>query len=194
MTRPFNEWVDVEGLTDAERARLERVHNLLVDAGPPAELPHDLERAPAQVIAFPVWRRRGAVALVAAAALAAARFGGGFLLGNSHGMHALQVVAFKGATQNELASLRVGAADEVGNNPMTLTVSGLPKLEHGYYELFTMRDGKPGFPCTGFKMRGGTTSVQFTVPYELKTGTQLVITRVQRGKTEWPGRIVMHSV
>jgi hypothetical protein len=195
MTRSFSEWVDVEGLTAAERARLERVHDLLVAAGPPPELPRDLERPPAQVIQFPLWRRRPAlISFAAAVTLAAATFVGGFFLGKDNGMHVTQVVALKGASQNELASLKVGPADQVGNNPMILTVSGLPKLAHGYYELFTMRHGKPGFPCTGFKMNGDSTTVHFTVPYVLEPGTQLVITRVQRGVHAWPGEPVMRSV
>jgi len=195
MTRQFSDWVDAEGLTPAERARLEGVHDLLLAAGPPADLPHDLERPPAQVIEFPLWRRRPrAVALAAAAALVAASFAGGFLVGdNDHGMHATEVVAFHGGP-NALASLHVGTPDAVGNNPMVLTVSGLPALSHGYYELFTMRHGKPGYPCTGFRMIGSSTTVRFTVPYVLKPGTKLVITAIQRGKAKWPGRTVMHSV
>ena len=70
----------------------------------------------------------------------------------------------------------------------------LPAREHGYYELFVWRHGKPGYPCTGFRMVGGTTTVHFTVPYELKPGTKLVVTEVVRGKANWPGRVVMRSV
>ena len=43
MTREFNDWVDVDGLTPAERERLERVHALLVAAGPPPELTAAIE-------------------------------------------------------------------------------------------------------------------------------------------------------
>jgi hypothetical protein len=79
---------------------------------------------------------------------------------------------------------------------MILTVTGLPVLgKHGgYYELFTWRHGKPGYPCGGFKVENGTTSVHLTVPYAFKPGTKLVVTVVEHGKTEWPGRVVMHSV
>ena len=192
--REFSDWVDVDGLTSAERARLERVHALLVAAGPPPELTAAIEQPPAQVIQFPVWRRRPMVAAFAAAvALVAAAFGGGYVVGNDNGMQVTQVMSLQGQP-NELASLRVGTPDAVGNSPMILTVKGLPKLEHGYYELFTIRDGKPGYPCGGFKMVGATTKVQLTVPYELKPGTKLVITVVERGKTNWPGRVVMRSV
>ena len=106
-------------------------------------------------------------------------------------MAATKVMALHGS--KALASVRVGATDEVGNTPMVLTVSGLPKQEHGYYELFTLRQGKPGFPCTGFKMLNGKTVVQFTVPYALKPDTKLVITTIEHGKVAWPGRIVMRS-
>ena len=40
----FQDWVDVEGLEPAERARLERMHELLLEAGPPADLPTGLDR------------------------------------------------------------------------------------------------------------------------------------------------------
>jgi hypothetical protein len=109
-------------------------------------------------------------------------------------MKTAQVMSLRGQA-NQLASLRIGAPDQVGNSPMILTVTGLPKLgEHAYYELFTWRHGKPSYPCGGFRMLAGTTSVHLTVPYELKTGTKLVVTMVERGKVAWPGRVVMHSV
>jgi hypothetical protein len=190
----FDDWVDVEGLGQPERARLERVHNLLLEAGPPAALPSGLEHPPGQVIAFPAWRRRGvAFAAAAAAAVAAACFGGGYVLGHTGGTSMKQVVVLQGA-QNSFASLRVGPTDKVGNTPMELNVTGLPERERGYYELFVLRHGKPGFPCTGFRMLGNKTTVHFTVPYELKARTELVVTEVVRGKHDWPGRIVMHSV
>jgi len=197
MTRRFEDRVDVDGLTPAERARLEHVHDLLVAAGPPAELPRDLERPPAQVIQLPLWQRRrpaAVLALVAAAAIAGASFAGGWFANGGERMRVTQVVALKGPSM-EVASLRVGTPDEVGNNPMVLTVSGLPELQHGYYELFMVRDGKPVFPCTGFRVTtGGAMSVRFSVPYSIHAGTKLEITAVQRGKAKWPGRTVMQSV
>jgi hypothetical protein len=195
MTREFNDWVDVEGLSPAERERLERVHALLLAAGPPPELTAAIARPPAHVIQFPVWRRRPLVAALAATvAVAGAAFGGGYVVGNDNGMKTAQVMSLRGQA-NQLASLRIGAPDQVGNSPMILTVTGLPKLgEHAYYELFTWRHGKPSYPCGGFRMLAGTTSVHLTVPYELKTGTKLVVTMVERGKVAWPGRVVMHSV
>jgi len=197
VNRNFNDWVDVEGLSSEERKRLEQVHDLLVAAGPPPELTTAIEQPPANVIPFPVWRRRPMVAALAAAvAVAAAAFGGGYVVGNgSSGIKVAKVMALRGQ-QNQLASLEIGAPDNVGNSPMILTVTGLPVLgKHGgYYELFTWRHGKPGYPCGGFKVENGTTSIHLTVPYTFKPGTKLVVTLVEHGTTEWPGRVVMHSV
>ena len=78
---------------------------------------------------------------------------------------------------------------------MELTVTGLPKQssDRAYYELFVWRHGKPGYPCVGFKMAHGTTTVRFTVPYELTDDTQLVVTAIEPGKASWPGKVVMRT-
>ncbi|HSP73025.1 MAG TPA: hypothetical protein VLN26_11685, partial [Gaiellaceae bacterium] len=74
-----------DGLGPEEEAQLRRVHELLLAAGPPPELPPALAEPPAErgakVIGFPVRRRLG-VAVVLAAALAAAAFGGGYFVGD----------------------------------------------------------------------------------------------------------------
>ena len=62
MTPPpdFHELVGGEG-TPEEQERLRRVHDLLIAAGPPPELPRRLSRAPrtgARVLAFPAGRPR----------------------------------------------------------------------------------------------------------------------------------------
>ena len=194
MTRSFDELVDTQDLLPAERTKLERMHEVLLAVGPPPELSASIERPPAQVIPFPVWRRRrGATALVAVAAALAASFVGGYFAGQPSSMAVTHVVAFSGASESHFASLRVGRPDQVGNQPMLLTVSGLPTLKHGYYELFVeKKNGQPGFPCAGFKTIGGSASVHFTVPYVLDPGTKLVITVVHKGT--WPGKPVMTSV
>jgi hypothetical protein len=43
-------------------------------------------------------------------------------------------------------------------------------------------------------MNNGRTWVHLTGPDERVPGTKLVVTVVERGKTDWPGRVVMHSV
>src|SRR2546423_10514193 len=81
----FDEFVDTEGLGPEEEARLRRVHELLVQAGPPPDLPPSLERTPeaaeAEIVQFPLLpRRRWAVAALVAATLVAIAFRGGCAL------------------------------------------------------------------------------------------------------------------
>jgi hypothetical protein len=203
MTRELDQLVDIAGLTPDEAQRLRRTHELLVAAGPPPELPDALLQPPApaageggRVLALPVLGRRPrATVLVLAAAIAAACFGGGYLIADQahqKTIHAVRVVALQGA-QNSLASLRVGATDQNGNLPMELTVDGLPKLKspRGYYVLMLVDDkGKPSRSCGTFRVLDGTTSVRFSVPYTITPSTRWVVTAVWPG-LEWPGHVVM---
>ncbi len=54
----FRDIVGTEGLDPDEEARLRRVHDLLVQAGPPPDLPPALERTPeaaeAEIVQFPL--------------------------------------------------------------------------------------------------------------------------------------------
>ena len=195
---PFEDFVDVEGLDPAEQERLRRVHELLLEAGPPPTLSTSLTELPAEVarprvIAFPA-RRRLAAGLAFAAALAAAAFGGGYLLGNGGGGGAFSTVRVAAMTgRNALGAVTVGAADTNGNWPIKFRTTGLPKLagKDSYYELFVAHQGRPGFPCGGFKVHGpGATSVTFTVPYEVTSTTRWVLTAVDP-TDHWPGRVVL---
>jgi len=211
MTRDFDDLVGGD-LSPDERRRLEEVHEMLLAAGPPPDLPAALREPPApadldaptrddNVVPLPSrqprGRRRAAWALIAAAvALALACLGGGYALGDHFGSNArevVRVVPLEGSGAR--ASVRLESAQRGGNWPMELTVTGLPQQEgRGYYELFVWRDGKPGFPCVGFKMARGATTVRFTVPYELKDDTELVVTAIVPGKASWPGKVVMRTV
>jgi hypothetical protein len=168
----FDELVG-EDLAADERARLRGVHNLLVAAGPPAELSPALEGPPSVggAVHFLPRRRRGAVLLLAAA-LAAAVFGGGFLTGAvTHGgasKSATHVIAMHGtaAAPNALASIALLTADKAGNWPMRFTVQGLPKLPRGgYYELYVTKDGRITASCGVFNVHGGRTVVSLNAPY-----------------------------
>src|SRR5262249_29227998 len=122
--------------------------------------------------------------------------GGGYALGDHFGSSStsvIRVVPLEGSGAR--ASVSLNTVQPGGNWPMQLTVSGLPKQtsKRAYYELFVWRNGKPGFPCVGFKMAHGETTVHFTVPYELKPGTELVVTAIEPGKASWPGRVVMRT-
>lgn len=206
MNRVFDQLVDLEGLAPADEQRLRRVHEMLLIAGPPPELTASLLTPPDEpavsgrnnVIAFPAFRRRpGAVALVLAATIAAACFGGGFLIANQahhSSLDATRVVELQGkGTENSLASLRVGSVDQNGNLPMELTVNGLPKLKDpkAYYILMLVDEqGKLGSACGTFKVDDGPTSVRFSVPYKITPSTRWVVTAVTPG-VHWPGHVVM---
>jgi hypothetical protein len=155
-----------DDLEPGERARLERVHALLEEAGPPPELPLALARAPeprgARVIPFP--RRYRYTALAAAAVAAFALFGLGYLAGGGGGSEPLRTVAMSGANQ-ATAQLAVYEKDAAGNWPMELTVDGLAK---GRYELWLTREGKLAEPCGAFAVAAGETTVPLNAPYVLK--------------------------
>ena len=199
MTADFEQMVDLAGVSPEDRARMQRMHELLVSAGPPADLPLQLADAPsdvggAQVIAFPR-RRRTAAAISIAAAVAVACFSGGYVLANQahHGsLHAVRVVGLSGE-QNSLASLRVGAADANGNWPVQLTVQGLPPL-HGtdsHYLLMLTQNGKPTWVCGMFKVgKDGATTVTFSVPYRITGQTKWAVTEMTDG-LKFPGHVVM---
>jgi hypothetical protein len=191
-TRPpdFDDLVG-EDLAAGERARLRGVHDLLVAAGPPAELSPVLERPPSVggAVHFLPRRRRAAVLLIAAT-LAAAAFGGGFLTGAvTHGgsKSAVTVIPMHGtsAAPNALASISLEEIDKAGNWPMRFTVQGLPKLPRGaYYELYLTRHGHISAGCGTFNVHGGRTTVSLNAPYELRGFDGWVVTRHLPGHPE----------
>lgn len=200
--RDFDEFVDVEGLDADEVARLRRVHDLLLEAGPPADLPPALEHPPtekrreAEILQFPLLpRRRLAAAVVLAAALAAAAFGAGFLVGDRGGgarFEAVRVISMRG-TGGALASIQMGKRDEVGNWQMHFIVSGLPKQkEGGYYNLYLVKGGRPVVLCGSFRVHDHTTTLTFTVPYKAKRFEGWVVTAQPPGH-HTPGRVVLST-
>jgi hypothetical protein len=191
MTVPpdFRDLVGDE-LPAEERARLERVHELLVEAGPPPELPPSLVEAPDRTEQAPTWlpRRRAGAALSLAAAIALVAFLGGYVAGFRHNsFDSTRELAMHGtgAAPRANALIKLGAADEGGNWPMVVTVRGLKRLSgRAYYELFLTRDGKPIAPCGGFNVKPGTTTLHFTVPYSLRRFDGWVVIEVEPGAAE----------
>ena len=129
------------------------MHELLVAAGPPAELPSALARPPeqpddAEVVPLSEHRRRPLATFLIAAAVAAACFGGGYVLANqahqTSAIHVVRIVPMQGVgQQNSFASLRVGSSDANGNWPIQLTVAGLPALQQKErYYLMVWQNGK----------------------------------------------------
>jgi hypothetical protein len=189
----FDELVGPDASPD-ERQRLRSVHDLLIQAGPPAELSPEIEAGPTLAMTLQRRRRRGGhrVALLAAALAAfAVAFLAGYIAGNGNGNglsggHTLSLVGTK-AAPGALASLRIQPADASGNVPMKISVTGLPKLPpHGYYTVYVWRNGKTWAPCGYFIVaradRG--TSVSLNAPYDLKRGDSWVVTEQLPGHHE----------
>jgi hypothetical protein len=184
VSRPpdFDELLGGEDLSPEERARLRHAHDLLVQAGPPAELPPALSEPPATggSVRFLPRRRRFATLLVAAALVLVA-FGAGFLVAHrGRGSSVAFTVSMHGTTRAPaaVASLEVLEVDRAGNWPMRMRVRGLKQLpKGGYYELYLTRDGKLGPQCGTFRVHGGTTEVPLNAPYVLKKFNGWVVTQ-----------------
>jgi hypothetical protein len=202
MTRgpDFDELVGHEADAE-ERERLRRVHDLLVQAGPPPELSPELAAGPtlAMTLGRRPGRHRRRLALLAAATVALLLvFLGGYLAGNRGGdgvPSGAQVLELQGtsAVPGALASLRIDPADAAGNRPMTLAATGLPALRgSGYYEVYLVRDGKPYLSC-GVFTAGGTDSgvtVSLNAPYAYRAGDTWIVTEQLPGGAE-PGPTVL---
>jgi hypothetical protein len=164
-----------------DRERLRRAHELLVAAGPPPELPDSLASPPGfprdstiPVLPTNIPRRRLAASLVLAAALAAAAFGAGFLIGDREESDAFATdfaLAMRGtdAAPGARATLEVGEIDDAGNWPMRVTIRNLPKLPaDGHYELFLTKNGKRAASCGQFSVEGEKTVVMLNAPYRFR--------------------------
>jgi len=195
MMRPpdFDDLVGPE-VEQAERARLRAVHDLLVQAGPPAELSPELEAGPTLALTLQRRQRRGGrkvLLLAAALALVAMAFLAGYIAGNGKGDGlssgtTMSLVGTK-AAPSALASLRIQPADAAGNWPMKISVTGLPKLPpHGYYTVYLVRNGKPFAPCGYFVISGPDrgTSVWLNAPYKLQPRDTWVVTKQLPGHHE----------
>ncbi len=162
----FDELVGTD-LSPAERERLRRVHDLLVAAGPPPEMPQLLASPPLRALP-----RRRVAALLLAAALALGAFGGGWLLGAKNDEFDVRRAVPMRATANApnaSALFELGYPDDDGNWPMLVTVRGLKPLpDGGYYELLLTKDGRPVAVCGSFKVKSqGATTVRLGASYEL---------------------------
>jgi hypothetical protein len=175
MTGP-PEFRDLLGddLPEEERARLQRVHELLVAAGPPPELPPSLAEAPERALRPPSWlpRRRLGAGLALAAAIALLAFLGGYAAGHRSSDNDFDTArsVVLGSVGGRHAEVRFGERDANGNRPMLVEVRGLPRAPDGnYYVLFMTRKGKPIVTCGTFNVEGqGRTTVRFTVAYDLE--------------------------
>ena len=164
-----------EDLPPDERARRERVHEMLIEAGPPPELPPELEEPPdgraavRELEPTGLPRRRVGAALALAAAIALIAFLGGYLVGYKHTSNSFESVRTVALRNSQgQAVVRFGARDANGNTPMLVKVEGLKKLPaRDYYVLYMTKDGKPVVVCGSFNVRGPqSTTLRFPVAYD----------------------------
>ena len=172
-------------LEPAERERLERVHDMLIAAGPPPELPQELAEPPRPESKLAeLARRRLRTGLLLAATFVLAAFAAGYLLGardegSSTGSFTTEKTAVLGNSAERLAVVRIGKVDENGNRPMIVSVDGLEHLdERDYYTLFMTRNGKPVVTCGTFNVsENGVTTVRLSVAYDLERFDGLMLSK-----------------
>jgi hypothetical protein len=155
-----------DDLDATERERLRRVHDLLVEAGPPPDLP------PRAAVVPLARRRRRGVLLAVAAALAVAAFALGIAVGDGSRGRTTDFVVPMSGTESAVdasASLVVYHLDEAGNWPMELEVEGLPPSSNDrVYELWLTRDGRAVAICGSFLTEDdGSASVPMNAPWPL---------------------------
>ena len=197
MSRPPNFDELVDGVEEPEeRERLRRVHELLVEAGPPPELsPALASAAPPVQVATPAeddrelsWlpRRRLGAALVLVGAVLAATFGLGYLVGGSGSESSSETAGIQISRTAPLMStgeasgvVNVGRGDADGNWPLILTVRGLPPLTGGdYYTLALAKNGKAVVTCGTFNVADrDQRTVRMSAAYDPKSFNGWVVTR-----------------
>ena len=182
-------------LSAEERKRLERVHNLLVEAGPPPELPAklvqpDVDLREESTVAF-LPRRRTGLMLGLAAAIALVAFVGGFVSGRARSpsfatrlsvpMHGTALA------QNASATIDIGHMDSHGNWPLRVFVHNLKPLPKGqYYEMFLTRNHRPAATCGTFRLSSGGDSVRLNAPYRLNRFDGWIVTLERPGASTHP--------
>ena len=162
-----------DDVPDDQVDELSRVDRLLRSVpAPPHQVPPRLTQAVTSLtLPTPFWsRRRMALAVALAAALAAGFFGIGRLTSDP-GVQARATVQLHAteAAPEAAAVVQVGERDEKsGNWELILEVTGLPKLPgERYYTLWLEKDGEYAATCGSFNVGEGTTTVRMTVSYRL---------------------------
>ena len=182
MTPDFRELIG-DDLPEEERARLEQVHELLVAAGPPPELPPaiaELSSEPETVVALP--RRRAGALLAIAAAIALVAVVGGYVAGRagSDKFSTFKSLPMHGTAiaQTASATIDLGDIDQSGNWPLRVEVRNLPSLPRGaFYEMYVTKHGKPVATCGTFVTSGTSSTVRLNAPYTLRRYDGWVVTR-----------------
>ena len=186
-------------VSPGERARLERVHELLLAAGPPAEVPPEIEAGPTLAMTLGGARtkrhmQRRVGLLAAAIVILLVAFLAGYITGNDSTVTG-RLLRLQGTqvAPTAQASLRIDDADAAGNWPMQFAALGLPKLPgRDYYEVFLVRKGKSFLPCGSFIVKSPKigVSVRLNAPYDVHAGDIWIVTRQSPGDRK-PGAVVL---
>jgi anti-sigma-K factor RskA len=192
----FDELVGGDDLSTDEAARLQRVHDLLIEAGPPPELPPHLLQEPDpeggrpdNVTGLP--RRRTGMLLGIAAALTLTAFLGGFIYGTHHAPFnedfAVPMHSTAAGSQAK-AVIHVGKLDSAGNWPLEVDVENLPELPKGqYYEMFLSRGAdQRAASCGTFRAAGSKDDIRLNAPYRLDKFNGWIVTREKPGSNTHP--------
>jgi hypothetical protein len=179
-----------------ERARLRRVHDLLVAVGPVPELPPGLDepsigaerqrRRENEGVFQLLPRRRVGAALALAAAIALIAFVGGYIAGFQRNGFSAQYSVPMHAVAGGAASadIKIGTRDSHGNLPLRLEVRNLPALKHGYYEMY-LTHGRHRWTCGTLQGGGSSTvNVRLTAPYEVGKGDGWIVVKHMFGRPE----------
>jgi hypothetical protein len=200
----FEELIGAETTGD-ERERLRHAHELLLQAGPPAELPPGLQKAPQMGVVNMQERRRAVkrrtlLLLAAALSVVAVFFAGYAVSSQRHTSVAppppAKFVSLKGTARAPGAKGELEVwHPSAGNWPMKLRVSGLAKLPpRSYYAVYWVRGGRILAPCGQFRVDGPQAlTVSLNAPYPLQPGDTWVVTRQGPGGAE-PGQMVLRPV
>ncbi len=189
-----------DDVPEDERERLQRVHEMLLVAGPPAEISPEIEAGPNLILTPPGRERKrrrrpsfGRIALVAAAVVIAGVVGYAFGKGDS--FPTSQTIAMRGTLAAPQAAGRIEIGEQDGQNwVMRLDVTNLPVVgKKEFYEVFLTRRGKIVAPCGWFVVRDGheQTIAYLTAPYDIG-GAGWVITKVRVGH-QGNGTVVMRT-
>jgi len=187
----FDDIVGTEG-TPEELAELRQVHNLLLSAEPPPELPEPRRRkAPRRRPAFA--RTWAAAALGFAAVLASLT--AGLAIGRTFGHTSEAHQAFSrtmhgiGTAAAASAVIKVGGQDGSGNRTLRMAVHSLPSLRHGYYTLYLTEKGHPLVPCGVFRTGAtGSANVSMNAPADLAEYDGWIVSAVVPGQ---PSRVLL---
>jgi len=211
MSDRFDELVDHPALRAEERERLRRVHDLLLEVGPPPEAPPRLRDAspatPGEIVPLrPL--RRGVTLLAAALGLAAAA-GVGYFAGERGTDEPTAEPVTATVTTTRVTTAPAPTTPQPQRGPLvtmtgvgeardaSATVEILPRASSGDYpvriqvrglaagetfELWVVKDGELEQLCGRFTTSEGLTDAVVAVPYEMRTRDEWVV--VRPGTTE----------